>query len=277
MHLLPAVRIAEDRYLSAELIYDGVLQETRTKVVYFSPNYWANGSRYGCFEFKVDWQSLLNGRRMYWVEAIRDYQLPIYRFLLTCKDETCLPPMVSYDPAIDDGPIRRVGDDWYWLLGANDYAAEIVIDEDLPLYDVKKMDFWKHHDIQCSEKRQRCPEAGSGGSWRAMAEFMGVLLGRGIHALDDLLTNGGAPSDDCVRALSQTWTRLLPPTGSVGPIDDPDVALDLVRAAALMLQTRDYNRVRRLTGLISDKAMVDEAFLRLVRDHFNAPSFEWSD
>jgi len=273
-HLLAAIRIAEDRTLSAELIYDGVLRDTRTKVVYFSPKIWPDGSRYGAFEFAVDWQSLLNGRKMYWVEAVRTYQTPIFRFLLTDKDVSHL-PVLPYDPDSDAGPIRRVGEDWYWTR--ND-AAEIVIDEDLPLFDVTKVTFGRHHDEYCSEgRRGTCPERGFQGSRRAKQAFIGVLFGRGIHSLDDRLLETDGFSFDACGALSDTWAAIIKAPKFGGPVTDGDQALELVRAACLTIQAGDRARVARLMGLISGESIADQAFLRLIREHFAMPNFVWSD
>lgn len=273
-HLLPAIRIAEDRSLSAELIYDGVLQATRTKVVYFSPNTWGEGSRYGAFDFTVDWKALLAGRQLYWVEAIRTYKYAIYRLLLTNKSVGAL-PVIPYDPVSDDGPIRKTGDDWFWATG---YAAEVVVDEDVPLHEVTKLAFGRHHDSFCSERGSgKCPERGHEGTSRAIRAFIGVLLGRDIHSLDALLTDDRLPSADCYHALSNTWPLLIRGNPFGGPVTDAAQALDVVRAAALMIQAGDRERVKRLMGLIADEATADSAYLQLIREHFDAPSFTWTD
>ena len=272
-HLLPAIRIAEDRTLSAELIYDGILNATRTKVVYFSPNTWNEGSRYGAFEFTVDWNTLLDGRSIYWVEDIRSYRIPIYRFLLSRGNLSGL-PVQGYDPDTDNGPIRRVGGEWFWATG---YAAEIVIDEDLPLWDVTKFGFGQHHDHLCSDGRNgTCRERGYDGSSRAISSLMGVLLGRDIKSLDELLTKDGLTSGDGYRALSNMWPLLIRGNVFGGPVGDPDRALDLVRAAVLSIQAGDRERVKRLMGLIADEPTADAAYLRLIQKHFDDPTFAWS-
>lgn len=272
-HLLPAIRIAEVRILSAELIYDGVLRDSRTKVVYFSPKYWPDGSRYGAFEFTVDWGTLLEGRSIYWVEAIRIYQTPIFRFLLTNKDVSHL-PVRPYNPDIDEGPIRRLGSDWFWTR--ND-AAEIVIDEDLPLFDVTKVTFWKHHNKQCSEgQHASCPERAFEGSRRAKQAFMGILLGRGIHSLDELLQDGSNFSADCIGALSDTWAALIKGSKFGGKISDPRDAAAIVKAACLTIQA-DLKRATHLMNLVVDEPTAEAALLLIIQEHFKAPLFTWDD
>ena len=272
-HLVPAIRIAEARALVARLIYNGVLRETRTKVVYFSPNYWAEGSRYGTFEFAVAWSELLKGRDMYWVDEIRDYKYPIYRFLLTSRDVSAL-PVERYDPALDDGPIRRIGDDWFWATG---YAAEIVIDEDLSLDAVTSLEFGRHHDRLCSVGSADCTERGHGGSEDAIKSFIGVLLGRGLHSLDRLLKDGGRPTDECHRALAKAWPILMRSTAFGGPVARPDEAANMVRAALLTIQTGDRGRVKQLMGMIADEVVAEQAYLDVIREHFDDPGFVWRD
>ena len=51
-HTPAALRIIEDQKISRGLIYDKCsLRDSRTTVVWLSPNQWVNGSRYGNVEF----------------------------------------------------------------------------------------------------------------------------------------------------------------------------------------------------------------------------------
>ena len=59
-------RIAEDRRLRADLIFDkSKLKERRIRVVWLSPNDWDNdgGFRYGNVRFTYDWASLVEDKR----------------------------------------------------------------------------------------------------------------------------------------------------------------------------------------------------------------------
>lgn len=188
-HLTSGIRIAEDQKISAELIYDGKLATTRTKVVFFSPNHWNDGSRYGTLEFEVNWSDLLQGRNLYWVEPIRDYRIPVHRFLLSRKPPA--PGLTPYDPTVDTGPLRRIGDDWF---RTSDAASEILTDEDVPLSEVTSFDVTRHHEKYCSLGRSSCLEAGHSGFLKISRRFQAALLGNGLTALNRLMIRNGTLS-----------------------------------------------------------------------------------
>ncbi|HEX8578739.1 MAG TPA: hypothetical protein VF655_04000 [Allosphingosinicella sp.] len=273
-HLNAASRIAEDGKITGALIYDGKLKATRTEVIYFSPNTWSDGSRYGAFEFAVHWDTLLRGRTLYWVEAIRSYKIPIYRFLLSSRDVSAL-GVTPYDPDTDAGPIRRVGADWFWAQG---FVAEIVIDETLPLSNVFQMNFVRHHEHYCSLKRSSCPEAGYSKSWRNHAAFMAFLLGTGLMTLEDQLKDTrGMPSFAAESALTHLYLPLVrEPSFGKGQVSDDKTARLVLRAAALLLHSSTRGRAKKLAALIDTQDRAERAFLEIIKKHFSAPNFEFS-
>jgi hypothetical protein len=69
-HTSAALRILEDRKISRGPIYDECsLNDSRTTVVWLSPNQRVYGSRYGNVEFTFDFNALVNGQKIYWLEV----------------------------------------------------------------------------------------------------------------------------------------------------------------------------------------------------------------
>ena len=113
-HTGASLRIIEDRKIARGLIYDECsLNDSRTMVVWLSPNRWVNGSRYGNVEFTYDFNSLVEQCKIYWVEVQRRYSPPACRFLITGDNVSHL-PVQAYDPKTDEGPLRHVDGLWYW-------------------------------------------------------------------------------------------------------------------------------------------------------------------
>jgi hypothetical protein len=140
-HVPDARRIIEDNRLRARIVYDeSKLNRTRTYVCWVSANAWAPGSIYGTVEFSFKWLDVIEGKKVYWVEAMTQYSPPAYRFLLTRDDHT------DYDPKTEDGPLRKRGKEWYWN---GDYCAEFMIEEDLPLDLCRTVNFLRHHPNLC--------------------------------------------------------------------------------------------------------------------------------
>jgi hypothetical protein len=140
-HVPTARRIIEDQKINVGLIYDeSRLNKSRISVTLLSANTWAFGSIYGTVEFQFDWNTLVEGTKVYWVEAMTQYTPTAYRFLLTPRDPHELGSGVvePYDPVKDDGPLRKSGDKWYW--NAN-FTSEFMVDNDLHLRKATGLNF----------------------------------------------------------------------------------------------------------------------------------------
>jgi len=103
-HVQDAYRIFEDGKIRSSLVWDeSRLKNTRTCVSWVSPNTWAAGSIYGniCFEF--DWRELVQGKRLFWVEAISYYNPAAYRILVSANSP--LTKLQGFDPRRKSRPL----------------------------------------------------------------------------------------------------------------------------------------------------------------------------
>lgn len=269
-HLKAAVRIAEDRKIGAELIYDGKLISTRTKVVFFSPNTWGEGSRYGSLEFEVDWLDLLVGRNLYWLEPVTTYKLPIHRFLLSRG------PAVSglspYDPVGCNGPLRLI--DGIWLRTSAD-VCEILIDEDVPLSEVSKFAITTHHPQYCSVGHSKCEESGAGGMKLTSRRFQAALLGLGLKDLNHLMVAGGKLNGDVAHGVSGLPFALGGSSGFVGAVTSDAEAQSVLKGAMLLLKSGNRDGAHSLARLLKSADERDRILLLLIREHFDLPEWEW--
>ncbi|WP_433935448.1 hypothetical protein [Brevundimonas diminuta] len=269
-HLTSGTRIAEDQKIAAELIYDGKLATTRTKAVFFSPNYWGNGSRYGTLGFDVDWPTLLAGRTLYWVEPILTYKIPVHRFLLSRK-----PPahgLVAYDPDTDAGPLRRIDGQWY---RTSDAVSEILTDEDVDLSQVTSFDITMHHEQFCSLQRRPCEEAGNTGFTRTSRRFQAALLGRGLTSLNDLMIRDGTLSGAATYGLYGLPLALGGSKGFTGAVVDNKQTQLVLRGALLLLAGGDATGAAELARLLVSADVRDAVLLSLIREHYDLPTWEW--
>jgi hypothetical protein len=190
-HLPEALQIIEAGRIKAGLVYDeSRLTTTRTSVSWFSANQWAYGSRYGTVQFTFDWSDLVDGRTIFWVEAIDRYKPPAYRFLLTGKvDDQKLPSgVVPYDPRKSGGPLSLNRNEWFWN---GSYTSEFMIDSDVELSRCRSIKTVSHHRRYCSLP-PNCREM-NWGSHEAASLIITRLLGHGIgskHVREALLEKG---------------------------------------------------------------------------------------
>jgi hypothetical protein len=85
-HIGQALQILEERQILARPVYDeSRLNKSRVHVVWLSPNDWYNGSFYGNVRFHFDWEDLVQGTQIYWVEVIK-YSPHAPRFIFTKGD-----------------------------------------------------------------------------------------------------------------------------------------------------------------------------------------------
>jgi hypothetical protein len=113
-HVPDACRIIEDGRIKAGLIGDeSPLKKTRTSVSWLSANSWSWGSIYGNVQFSFRWDDIIEGKQIYWVEAMH-YRPHAYRFLITERNLSSSSLVKTYDPESARGPLRPRDGTWYW-------------------------------------------------------------------------------------------------------------------------------------------------------------------
>lgn len=185
MHVPTARRIIEDRKITAGLVYDeSRLNRSRVSVTWVSANTWAYGSIYGTVEFQFDWKPLVEGNKVYWVEAMEQYNPAAYRFLLTPREPNELGSgMVQpYDPTKDDGPLRKSGDKWYWN---GNFTSEFMIADDLHLRQATGLAFVSHHPQFCRTFGTACADRKENPTWdQTGGRILAYILAHKIRILD---------------------------------------------------------------------------------------------
>lgn len=159
-HINAALAILCAGKIQPTLVFDNSkLNKKRILVAWLSPNYWADGFRYGNIRFKFSLSKLVKTKRYYWIESI-PYKPPACRILFTDqdRDQTFEP----YDPQQRQGP--------WWFDKSNgthyfngEICLELMIESSISLEDCVGIDFVNHHDKRCSMHRSsphECPERG---------------------------------------------------------------------------------------------------------------------
>lgn len=175
-HISTALRIIEDGRIRADLVSDeSILRTRRMRVVWLSPNDWVDGFRYGNIRFTFDWTRLIASKKYYWVKSITSYKPPACRILITNEDHSAL--LKSYDPTVGDGPwLQRNSEEHFWN---GTYTLEVLVEDDLFMQNVIKIDFVKHHGNMCCNDRGTCPDMGKSVQ-TASIEFIASLISRNL-------------------------------------------------------------------------------------------------
>ena len=108
-HVAQGQRIAaEGRVRTARVEGDGRLRGRGVRGLWVSPNVWANGSIYGNVRFSFDWESVIEGRRLYWVEGVKAVRPRTCRFLLSKRKFDAVNGVRRYDAREERGPVRCI-------------------------------------------------------------------------------------------------------------------------------------------------------------------------
>ena len=269
-HTASALRILEDGRIARGLIHDeSILNAYRTTVTWLSPNHWHWGSRYGNVEFSFDFEKLVAGRRVYWVESIA-CKPPACRFLVTDQDVSGL-PVTAYDPDKAKGPLQRIGGEWWWNT---EITLEVMLDGDLPLADCSKLDFVKHHASMCAIDWKSCPEMGQAAD-RAAARVVAGILAQDLTVVDHLLVNekGSDVSWAMDTGLCHIPIMLGAGSGKLGGAFKKDERVDVVlRAALLQLSAGRRDAARDTTALLASDDVVRESLARICQEHLGVES-----
>jgi hypothetical protein len=276
-HVADARRIIEDGQLKARLVYDeSKLNQTRMHVSWVSANSWHASSIYGTVEFTFAWSDLVNGRQLYWVEAITGYRPPAYRRLLTDRDPASLMHVIPYDPRTADGPLKQRGDSWFWNAS---FSAKFMIDADITLGLCRRLHFIQHNPQMCGLFGSQCRER-SQDPWDSAAFVIGYLIGTGNTTVNRaLMFDSGMPNGRPSRmTILGGAGRLLMRLGGInrrfsGPVRAAVSAKLIVQAALLQYAIGDTTEACRLVSLLNSAETLETALRDLVRMHFDLPDF----
>ena len=183
-HLPEAKRILADATIKGAPIKGASrLCRSRTPISWLSANYWPKGSKYGTVRFTFDWDRILAGRKIYWMESVDDFSWPAFRFLLTKSDPPKDKKIKLYDPRKDKGPVRRKRGSWYYR---SDRTSQFLVEGDVSVDLCKRIDFVDHFDGSCVQHGGSCSEKGRL-SQQTRSRLMAYILGRDIHSVDGFL------------------------------------------------------------------------------------------
>lgn len=277
-HIKDAIRIIEDGVIRSSLVWDeSKLNNTRTCVSWVSPNTWTNGSIYGNISFKFDWATLVEGKRLYWVEAMDAYSPPAYRILITekdCSDQILLKP---YPYETKSGPIYFDGDDWY---RNGHYTGEFLIDGDLDLNSCQEIEYVDHHPSACSKDKGACEDLGLS-RYVAGSMFVANIIGRDLTEHKSLLCDRS--ETDCIPTFNtqgaiNRWFLLF---GKRCSSDKSSLSIEekiLITKACLTFYSEDKREfMDSLVKLLGDKEETYAILEQTVEQYFGVKFKDISD
>jgi hypothetical protein len=215
-HVKDAFRYLEDGIAKSSLVWDeSRLKDTRACVSWLSSNLWASGSIYGNIRFDFDWTQLVEGRRFYWVEAMKTYNPSAYRILIAKKKPSI--ELEEYPVEKGDGPLWYDKTNNVWYRNGR-FTGEFMVDSDLSLLDCKAIGFEHHHKVLCRKDGSRCVDLGEQGS-HAGAKLLARLIAQKTlydnKSLRPLFRDG----DTFNRDVGYAWDEILRSFGKVKTTD----------------------------------------------------------
>lgn len=242
-HINSALNIVDDGKIKASLVYDeSKLNKKRILVCWLSPNDWsgAGGYRYGNIRFAFDWKKICEDAYSYWVEVI-DYRIPACRILLS--DQNHGQRLPRYDPTIDDGPwwYDKKNDEHYWN---GNYCLEIMVERDVRIREVVKVDFVNHHPIYCCLSNN-CDDMDLNG-YEGGAIFIAGMVGQDIY-----------------HRLPAFYEK-----------NDDEVEIDHIFERGCLYIWNSFNQIDKFDGYIISK---DKAAMPLARAILNAYAYNEDD
>lgn len=268
-HLPSAKRIVEDGRIKSGLIYDqSLLNRSRISVAWLSANTWGNGSLYGTVSFAFPWSDIIKGQKIFWVEAITDYNPTAFRFLLSKRDAPSK-HVQPYDPERDDGPLRLKDGKWF---RAGNLTSEFMVEEDLSLDRSVELDFVSHHPKYCNLHGGACEELRRQTSrLKTAARMLAHTLAHADHSVDELWKPPGqkpvfTPLEEGHSGL--LWELAGPKAEFGGPLGSPESCGRAVMGALALYDNNRTSEARPLLTLLKSESHLRRALLKSIRRHF---------
>jgi len=279
-HIDSSFTILEQNMIKAGLVYDeSKLNKERISVCWVSPNYWSQGFFYGNVRFTFDWKKLIADKKYYWIEAIERYSPPACRILITIQDYSSKFP--EYNPKGGDGPwwYDSENDKHYWT---NKYTVEFMIESNLDIKEVTKIDFVKHHPNMCSFNLDKCPDSeldDKGASGLFLAKLIAKKNSDSmIQTVKNqvMLPSNRIDSDKFTSPLGIAWEQLLRGLHRFG-IDnysgnitfENEKSLPLARAILNLYAQSNWEEFLILSSLFKSEEDLMESCIKLIETTFS--------
>lgn len=277
VHVPIARRILEDGQLKAGLIYDeSRLRTSRISVSWVSANTWGPGSIYGNVQFSFPWETLIEGRRFYWVEPMPDYHPAAYRILLTDSDSVSK-KVTPYNPAKDRGPLRFRNGTWYWK---SDNTSEFMVEADVSLEECNGFEFIEHNRNICRPYGDRCTDKAAD-VYRTGGRVLAFLLGNNVHSLDHVLKTT-ARRRGLISAVDIGADGVKTALGRGensfgGVIQNPESRRAVMRGALALYGSDQKKEACNLIRLLKSREVFESALREVVEEHFDVAGWTLPD
>lgn len=272
-HLRSAVDVLRAGQLTPQLVFDkSRLNTERILVLWLSPNDWsgAGGFRYGNVGFELDWPSLVQGKKFYWV-GVMGYSPSACRILITDNDRGR--ELKEYDPTARDGPwwFDEKSGNHYWN---GKFCVEFMLENEIKLSDVNKLKFVKHHKYQCSIDPAKCPNKNYEAAPASALFLAGVCNHRFLSKHPELWLNRDKYPNE---VLISSWNNLktLGKSKQIswgGPVKSGSQdAIALARALLGTYFERDKAEGHSLLSLFQDRQAAIDAVASVIEADLELP------
>lgn len=209
----------------------------------------------------------------FWVESIA-YGIVACRILVTKEDYRS--DLHVYDPTLRNGPwwYDKGNDMHYWN---GHYCLEIMIERDLDLSEIIKVDFVRHHPTycclpySCTEQKLRSGKAGS--------FFIAGIVGRNIDCdLPKFYKKEGDKLrlewsfEDSVEFVWSYLKDLEDFSGNLQSTDD--AALPLARAILSAYANSNHDELEQLATLFKSRKSIKYSCAKLIAETFDIPKWK---
>jgi hypothetical protein len=220
--------------------------------------------------FTFDWKKIIEDRALYWVEAM-EYGNAAYRLLVTDRDMSQDKRVTPYDPVIEQGPVRFKDNHWYWN---SKFTSEFMLEGDMPLVEAKSLSFVEHS--RCRESRS-CTEQQTA-RHIAAAQTFAFLLGNDIHCVDHLLADKKAMNSEAESYVNYLWSALGRKEDRFGgALKKAKSSEDVLLGAIALYGSGQHSAAIETVKTINSQDIFTEAFVAIIRRHFNLPHWQIPD
>ena len=280
VHLPQARRILEDGYLRSGLIRDeSRLNRSRICVTWLSANTWGKGSVYGNVKFAFDWADIIEGRRVYWVEAIAHKGFDACRFLLTTRDRNQSKYVIRYDPEKHKGPLQKRRGKWYWNANC---TSEFMLEGDIPLRKCISLSFVRHYPNFCRMDKFTCkykddtPQRTAG---RVLAFILSSTINRSNRGLlREKQEETVRLNVEAENGVAGIWRALGSREKNFFGVIRKAKSRRAVLLGALALYGAEQDQAaKELVALLYSRDVFEEALVEIIRKKLCVPDYKLED
>jgi hypothetical protein len=182
------------------------------------------------------------------------------------------PLVTKYDPEKADGPLKKADGKWRWHP---DFCSEFMVADDFPISETVGINFVHHNQRYCRTSSHCIEQTTNPSPQTTSGKLLAYIVAHGVHDLDKHLEPDAGGRNHVLDMASSWLWHVLNHIKYAGPLKGDEECDSVIKGALALFGVDRVDDGKKLLGLMAGNTEAHAALARLIRIHFNTPTWDF--